>query len=58
MKNAQFNEAKLFIDLPLLAIPHSSGVVLASVVDLSFLNNRNLSTTYPILQLSQSPVKH
>ena len=58
MNNVSFNEVKLLVDLPLLAIPRSSGVVLASVVDVSFLNNSNLSTTEPILQLSQSHVEH
>ena len=58
MNNVSFNEVKLLVDLPLLAIPHSSGIVLASVVDVSFLNNSNLSTTEPILQLSQSHAEH
>ena len=58
MNNVSFNEVKLLVDLPLLPIPRSSGVVLASVIDGSFLNNSNLSTTEPILQLSQSHVEN
>ena len=38
-----FNEVKLYVDLPSLTIPQCFGVVLAYVVDVSFLNGCNLS---------------
>ena len=58
MNNVKFNDVKLLVDLPSLAIPLSSGVELASLVDVIFLNGCNLSTTELISQLSHSPVKH